>query len=488
MFNPKTIYSFIMNIEAIRRQSLIASASQVLLTLFGFLSTMYFSHTVGASTLGAYFVFTAYYGIITLFGDAGFGGAVVKRISEGKDPEEYFSAFVVLRIILLSASISGLFILRPYLADLNEAGVFPWLAIALIVGLFSNIVGNGIYGLNKVGVYQIEGMLNNLSRIFFQVIAVFIGFGIAGLVGGFVFGLLAEGIFGCYFLELKLKPFRLYHLKNLLSFSFWIFLVYGGNLVFNYADIIMIGYFMQNADVGIYRVAFQMASITSFITIVVKVVMYPKISNWSTNGKLDMVEFSLTEGFTYSLAFAVPILTGGLLLGDKMLYFFYGEDFMSGITSLYTLFLVQLINIFMFLQTTYLNGLDKPKKAFKVTLIAATANIVLNILLIPVLGIFGAALATLFTMMINATLAYLELSKLIKVKINPVFLRNILISAIAMAGIVGVYRLVIPISNVWLTLLPVGIGAVVYGTLLLKLDPNIRYELINIASQTGIFR
>lgn len=84
MFNPKTILSRIMHIEPKRRQSIVSLITILGLTIIGFISTMYFAHTVSKDILGTYYLFLAYYGILNLIGYAGFGGATVKRISEGK--------------------------------------------------------------------------------------------------------------------------------------------------------------------------------------------------------------------------------------------------------------------------------------------------------------------------------------------------------------------------------------------------------------------
>ncbi|MDW7728255.1 MAG: hypothetical protein SCH70_14345 [Candidatus Methanoperedens sp.] len=62
-----------MSIEPIRRQSIVSLIWQVAFTFIGFLSTMYFAHAVGAGVLGAYFLFVAYYSIISLFTDGGLG-------------------------------------------------------------------------------------------------------------------------------------------------------------------------------------------------------------------------------------------------------------------------------------------------------------------------------------------------------------------------------------------------------------------------------
>ena len=60
---------------------------QIAFTFIGFLSTMYFARAVGAEVLGAYFLFVAYFSIIGLMTEGGFGGAATKRISEGEEPE-----------------------------------------------------------------------------------------------------------------------------------------------------------------------------------------------------------------------------------------------------------------------------------------------------------------------------------------------------------------------------------------------------------------
>jgi len=95
------IFSRIMNIGTIQRQGMITLFWQLILTAIGFFSTIYFAHTVGASVLGAYFLFMAYYSIFGLVIDGGLGGAAIKRISEGEEENEYFSAFFALRFIFI---------------------------------------------------------------------------------------------------------------------------------------------------------------------------------------------------------------------------------------------------------------------------------------------------------------------------------------------------------------------------------------------------
>ncbi len=487
MYMLSSFFSRLMRIEPIRRQSMISLISQISITFIGFLSTMYFARTVGASTLGAYFLFLAYFGTLSLFFDGGFGGAVVKRISEGYNPNEFYSAFVVIRMVLIAITIAILFLVYPLMTDVDSHNdLIYWLLIALVIGFGFSSILYGIYGMGKVGVYQTVGLLNSLSCIVFQVVAVFLGFGVAGLVGGFIFGMVAGSIIGIRYLDMKFVRFGSYHLQSLFSYSFWIFLSSSGSVVYTYADTLLIGYFLEDVDVGIYRVAFQFTTIAAFTTVAVRTVLFPNISKWSAAGNLNKVETALTKAFTYSLMLAIPILMGGLLLGDKLLYFFYGADFEAGNYVLYLLLIVQVINVFVFLQTMSLNALDFPKESLKVTSISAILNILLNIALIPIFGIEGAAFATLLTMTLNALLAYFILSKFIKIKLDYATIANILVAALLMALIVGFYRLLIPLSNIYLSLFPILLGFFVYAGFLLWIDKDVRNELRNVFAQLGI--
>jgi hypothetical protein len=66
-------------------------------------------------------------------------------------------------------------------------------------------------------------------------------------------------------------------------------------------------------------------------------------------------------------------------------------------------------------------------------------------------------------------------------------LGNILKATIAMCLIVIVYRMFIPLSNIWLVLFPILLGGVLFGTIIIKLDEKIYGNLKEIATQMGLY-
>ena len=208
---------------------------------------------------------------------------------------------------------------------------------------------------------------------------------------------------------------------------------------------------MSNADVGIYRTAFQLTSVATFTTLAFHTVLYPKISNWGTQGQIAEIENSLARAWTYSLFLAIPTCIGGWILGEKLLYYLYGASFVEGAPALFFLLLVQVVNVFMFLGTMSLTALNRPKDAFWITVIAAIANIILDLVLIPVIGITGAAVATLIAMTLNALGALILLSRIISIKFEYGPIKNILYAS----GCMGIFLLChsfspSPYSRSWL--------------------------------------
>jgi len=267
------------------------------------------------------------------------------------------------------------------------------------------------------------------------------------------------------------------HFTGLLSFSIWTFLSSGGLLIFTYADTILIGIFMTEADVGIYRVAFQLTSVASFMVIALHTVLFPRISKWHAENELKKIENSLTQAFTYSLFLAVPVAAGGIILSDKLLYFLYGAVFEVGVPALIILLFAQTANIFMYLQTMCLNAMDKPRTSFYITAVSAVVNIILNVLLIPIFGISGAAVASLITMMMNAGLSYVMLKSLVHVRINTKSILNLIIAAFIMSGFILVYIHISPIQNFIGLVLILALGALIYLVTVLGIDRSIRNDL-----------
>jgi O-antigen/teichoic acid export membrane protein len=465
----------------VQRHGMMFLVSTLGMTIAGFFATMFFAHWVGAEVLGEYFLFMSYFGILTLFSDSGIEYAGVKRISEGMDPDAYYTASLVLRILVYTFTIAVFILFRDRFVDLNQAGLFWILIAALGIGILSSQIRTSISGCNRLGLAASMALLNNLVRIGVQVILVYLGLRVLGLVGGMVIGILVQIAIESRFIDLHLRRFKWDHVRNLFTYSVWAFLTSSGNTVFEYVDVLVIGYFLAVSDVGVYGICWTFSSCAIFVSTALSNTLFVKVSRWNSAGDQNAVTLSLSRSCTYSLMFSIPILFGGLFLGGPLLYYLYGADFSLGVISLLILIGMRVIQAIQQIYFTYLMALDHAQRAFLVTGTMAATNLLLDLFLVPIFGIAGAAGASLVTIGTSTIFAHHELGKLTKIIPDSKTLLEIGIAVGLMsAGLFGLVHF-IGISSAVGAAAFVGIGAAIYFGSLIAMDARIRESILQIS-------
>jgi O-antigen/teichoic acid export membrane protein len=133
-----------------------------------------------------------------------------------------------------------------------------------------------------------------------------------------------------------------------------------------------------------------------------------------------------------------------------------------------------------------LSALNRPKDAFWITAIASVANILLDLAFIPIMGITGAAVATLIAMTLNASGALILLSRVIPLKVEYGAVKNIIFASGFMSIFLLVMHFFLPITHVIAVFTLVLAGAVIYMLVVLKLDQNIHEEIKALCQNLGV--
>lgn len=166
-----------------------------------------------------------------------------------------------------------------------------------------------------------------------------------------------------------------------------------------HTDTIMTGTILGSFEVGIYSAAFKTASGVSFILLGVNAIAAPMFATLHTQGDYEgLQELTATVArwlFYPSLAFALLLI----IFGDRVLGLF-GSEFIAARWSMTILILGQLVNVGAGSVGYLMQMTGHHKKCAYVVGCSALLNVVLNSILIPILGIMGAAIATATTMAI----------------------------------------------------------------------------------------
>lgn len=167
------------------------------------------------------------------------------------------------------------------------------------------------------------------------------------------------------------------------------------------SDRYVIGYFLGAASVGVYSAGYNLGSIPFMLAGVLGFVLPPTLSKLYDEGRMNEVKTHLSYSLKYSLAIAIPFVFGAAILAEPVLRLFSTPEIAS--KGYLVVPLVALSSLSWCIYTVILQILVMTKKMRIVGaswIIAALANLLLNIIIVPRVGILGAAVTTVVAYLI----------------------------------------------------------------------------------------
>lgn len=168
----------------------------------------------------------------------------------------------------------------------------------------------------------------------------------------------------------------------------------GVSLINHHADILMLGVLASAEEVGIYRVVVHGATLVAFGLAAVNMVIAPHFARLHARGEHEKLQRLATRSAQAVLVIAVPMVLLFLLLGEPLIGWIFGEDYVPGYWPLVILCVGQLINALVGSVGVLLNMTGHEREVTVAVGIGALINVLLNLGLIPWLGMLGAAIAS----------------------------------------------------------------------------------------------
>lgn len=157
-------------------------------------------------------------------------------------------------------------------------------------------------------------------------------------------------------------------------------------------DQIMLGLLRTEGEVGLYAAGYRVVTAALAPAMVVYTAFLPTLS--SALGDLAQMRNRARMHGRVQLALGLPISVGGFLLAPQLIVLLGGPEFAAGTAALRLLMLnVAIVYLNMVLGQP-LPAWDLQRRHMYAIAGGACSNVVLNVVLIPPLGIEGAALAT----------------------------------------------------------------------------------------------
>jgi O-antigen/teichoic acid export membrane protein len=377
----------------------------------GFTTAMVLTRLMGSSNYGIYSYAMALAGVFTILALLGHDGYVVKtvaRLISLKRLEE-MSSFVkgaFIRTVFFNIVVSLILIVVLYFYQ-DKFTDDKFLALLIAISIISLTVLMRIYMSLFQGIQKIvtslwpDKILRPLS--FLSIVLAFALFSSNGITAPYAIAANAIAALFALLLVAYLwkthKPyanspnFRLAHLTEGWRPALPFALLASIAVLFTNIDVIMLGVYVSDSEIGIYRITGRVATLVSFASIAVRAAFNPRISMLFANKDFAALQSIASKAALANSLVAIPCLLIFIFAGYWVLILF-GEDFTAGTDILTVLSIGQFIGSICALSASFLMMTSHANKATYSLVCGTVVNIVLNYILIPKYGSVGAAYAT----------------------------------------------------------------------------------------------
>jgi|GEM_PF-3083850 len=186
-------------------------------------------------------------------------------------------------------------------------------------------------------------------------------------------------------------------LKQTLSISFPMLLTAFSALLMERLDTLMLAYFHNNHEVGLYSIAFKLASLMMFLIIPFNSVLVPRISHAYWNQQFSILKGLIKRGAQFMFWSAI-ICFAVICFFSELILSLFGTDFINAQNALIFLSIGFFFNALHGMGEHLLNISGNEKLLSRIFSFGLLLNIILNYLLIPKYGAEGAAFASMCSM------------------------------------------------------------------------------------------
>ena len=189
-----------------------------------------------------------------------------------------------------------------------------------------------------------------------------------------------------------------------------IFLVDGFGFLLTNSDVVIVGLYLKPADVAIYFAAAKTMALVHFVMFAVKAAAGPRFSAaMAVNDRQQLAQIAI-ESARWSF-WPSLVIGGAVLAAGQLLLSLFGPAFTAGAPLMAILLAGILAKAFVGPAETLLTMAGRQKLCVLLYAAALGANIALNVTLIPLFGLTGAAAATAGAMLAEAAILYLAVRR-----------------------------------------------------------------------------
>jgi O-antigen/teichoic acid export membrane protein len=368
-------------------------AAQVVTAALGIATVLVISRMLGPTALGEWRFAVAVTGYLLIISDAGLSAFAVREIAR----ERKLTPRLGWPVVIVQAAVAGV-LYALLIAGLLLSGMSGRaFAVVALLGLSAFVhalgIGHVFQAYERMSTIAVVSITSAVAATAVGLAALAVTRQLAWLAAVPVaVGIVANLVL----LRLGRRSFDLpftlpsAHAARALLRSGAPFLIAGvaTQLIFS-ADAILIEIFRGVHELGIYAAGYAIPAQLLILTGPLMAAVYPRLASYGASGSA-----SLTAAIAGVLGFLLlPLALGGAAVSDQLVSFLYGTAFHRSWPVLAIAMSLPALGAFNSVLGLALAARDRQRTVMRVAVLTAAFNVTANLVLLPTVGIVGAAIA-----------------------------------------------------------------------------------------------
>jgi O-antigen/teichoic acid export membrane protein len=381
----------------------------------GYVLKVYLARVLGAEALGIYALGMTLIGFLGVFNTLGLTQSAVRFVAAYNATGNFAqlhaflwrgaafllaaNAFFAAILLIFGRLIAAHFYHSPVLVQ-----YLPWFALIMLFSVMAGFYGKVLAGYRDLARRTL--IVNFVGGPFVMLAGVLLVWNGLGLRGYLVAQVIGSAISMVLLIlvvrELTPAAARfLSHRGSSLEREVWTFsaAMLGIGLMeflMVHIDRVALGFYMKASDVGVYSVAAAVVAYVPMVLLSVNQIFSPTISDLHTRGDRALLGRLFQSLTKWVIGLTLPLAAVVIVFAQPMMRIF-GHDFESGWPILVIGTIGQLVNCGVGSVGFLLLMSGNERRLIKIQSVMAVVMVILNIVLVPVWGVTGAALAAAIT-------------------------------------------------------------------------------------------
>jgi len=272
------------------------------------------------------------------------------------------------------------------LIRLSALGVLPLALCEVYLGLMN--------GRREFGKGAITSVLYSVTKVLAIFVFVSLGLGVKGAIGGYIAAAVVGLLVARWLCDFR-EAGETFEVKRIVWFSVPLVMFSMSIAFLTNIDLLFVKSILKdNTLTGFYTAASNLARPLWYLSMAFAAVLLPSVSMSSANNNVELTRKYVNKAVRYTLMVLLPITFLVSRTAESLVTLLYSSSFVTAAKPLSVLvFGFMFFSMFSVFSTT-LTAVGRPGLALAFTLSIVPIDIGLNLILVPVYGIMGAAFAT----------------------------------------------------------------------------------------------